>query len=116
MKNTARPTLNMTPQCGAGKIDALAGLKEALNMSSGLGEVKNDSFSDLIINVDKHGFCVESACGEAFEMRVYDMVGRMTAQRFSTSGQRVEVSDMASGIYLIEMVTARGKAVKKVIF
>lgn len=115
IKETSRQTTVMTPQCGAGKVDALAGLKEALRMSVGINDPNVGDSSEVLIKYAKGGFTAESVSGESFEVYVYDMVGRMYAHRTSPNGDRLEVSGIAAGLYLIETHTSHGKSVKKAI-
>lgn len=109
---TARPTAQMTPQCGAGKVDAFAGLKEALRLST-LGELSVDSDCGLLFTIGAGSCTVENAYGDTFHVCVYDTVGRLIARYTSSADTRIDISGLASGCYVIEARSAHGRAVQR---
>lgn len=120
LKSTARPTQNMTPQCGAGKVDALAGLKEALRLS-GIAPVSAGDASGhgFVFDMSDGACAVANVRGEEFTVSVCDMSGRLVARIASGAGCHVDLSSRAqfkSGVYVIEARSERGVAVKKVAF
>lgn len=116
MKATARPTQDMTPQCGAGKVDALAGLKEALRSADGIGAVSANGDCGLLITHNGKVCSVENAYGEGFEVGIYDMSGRLTSHLTSPTGAKIDISGVAAGLYIVKAQSARGTVVKKATF
>lgn len=117
MASTARPTQNMTAQCGAGKVDALAGLKEAIRMSGVNGVVSDGGgASPFIITCTEGLWIVENVKGEQFEVEIYDLYGRVMARFVANGDDRIEIDDepLASGLYLIHAHSAHDTLTQKI--
>lgn len=100
---------------GAGKIDALAGLKEVLS-SAGISDVTADDLSDVIIT---------SADGRTFEIFAAG-AKRIHAELYSISGLRVatvagegenavlDAASAAPGVYLLKVATGKSSVTRKI--
>ena len=91
---------------GAGKIDALAGLKEAVTYSTGIDDAAQTS---TLFRVDTDSrnrtarFFFADATGTA-DVAVYNSVGQQVAGTVVTgNGQSMDLSTLASGVYLFRM-------------
>lgn len=115
-KDTARPTSNITPQCGAGKVDALAGIKEALRIS-GIEKIVATGRTAFLCTTEPGGdLVIEHASDEEFDVHVYDMSGRMIRRAHSVAGMPLRLGERhtGKGIFIIKMQTASDSDVMKV--
>ena len=91
---------------GAGKIDALAGLKLAIQRSASLNEVSADDAADKMIVEALGGkrYSVFVGGTDGFTANLYNMQGALTAT-VTTSGDTAEVdaSQLSEGIYVLEV-------------
>lgn len=116
VKETARPTSNMTPQCGAGKVDALAGIKEAIRMS-GVETVVAAGGTAFVCTTDGPGcIVIDHASDFMFNVCAYDMTGRCVWQGQSVGGEPLRISSeqTGNGIFVIKMTTSKDMEVIKV--
>lgn len=86
---------------GAGKIDALAGLKAAVNWS-GIADVTVDPAKIIVLN-NGDGWQVVAPGADKVSVSVYDMNGRAVSTR-TAKGDTVDVAaDMQPGIYVMNV-------------
>lgn len=114
---TARPTSVMTPQCGAGKVDALNGLKKALQLAS-VNEVESIGNSNLLITESAEELRVETVAGDEFNVEIFDLSGRMIKRIMSYDGGPIVIRkhlDLSKGVYLIKINSRNESCAKKVI-
>ncbi len=91
---------------GAGKIDALAGLKEAITYTTGIDDVAQTA-PLFRVETDSRShvarFFFADATGTA-DVAVYNAVGQQVAGAVVTgNGQSLDLSTLASGVYLFRM-------------
>lgn len=114
---TARPTSEMTPQCGAGKVDALAGLKKAMQYGSSVDMIGSGPSSLMIISKDGK-LTVENLAGQPFEVEIYDISGRIISRKMSETGASIEITgngNLPHGVYMIKATSAAASRTCKVI-
>lgn len=111
VKNTAirDEQVENTPEqvrWGAGKFNALAGLKEAIRLASGINGIEADNHNDRLI-LSREGdriFKVFVGGADSLNVRIFSTDGSLV---FGTSGEGDEVtadlSSLASGIYVINV-------------
>lgn len=91
-------------QWGAGKFDALAGLKEVLRRkASSIGDVVADADSRLIITpAGTNAYTVFLGMTDAIDIKVFNMQG-MAIKQLSVASDEVtiDLSDVAPGVYVI---------------
>lgn len=86
---------------GAGKIDALAGLKAAVNWS-GIADVTVDPAKIIVLN-NGDGWQVVAPGADKVTVSVYDMNGRAVSTR-TAKGDTIDVAaDMQPGIYVMNV-------------
>lgn len=114
---TARPTSNMTPQCGAGKVDALEGLKKALAYSS-LTDVSADKQSAIFITSTNGAWIVEEINSKEINLDLYDLTGKIVRHIHSSDGSPIVLeknNGNLKGIYLIKASSATETITRKII-
>lgn len=101
---------------GAGKIDALAGIKKVLDDKAGVGTILADDERNFIITPVDGGYNVYVAGESAINVDVYDMAGRVVA-RSSADGNNVDVatSQLSKGIYVISATGANSRHSRKIV-
>lgn len=113
---TARPTPEMTPQCGAGKVDALEGLKKALATNS----VEVNSInppSKLLITSTKGNLMVENLDKGEFTVDIFDVTGRFVKHLVSGNADTIEIRDNdygLNGIYILKVSSSNETITRKV--
>ncbi|MDE5797333.1 MAG: S8 family peptidase [Muribaculaceae bacterium] len=116
-KSTARHTSDMTPQCGAGKVDALAGIRKALSLS-GADRITDNGRSGFMCTPLDGGYNIEYTMPERFDLNLYDMTGRKVWSAVSPDGSAIHLtSEIAGrGIFLVRMSTGKDMKTVKVKF
>lgn len=115
---TAAPTPTMTAQCGAGKVDALAGIKVALSMV-GVEDIYESGRTPFLICRHGSSYTVENACGEYYKMALCDMSGKIVLTRECEGDISVNIdsNSFSKGIYILDIVTENnGKYRYKLVF
>lgn len=112
---TDRYTRKAPERFGAGKIDALAGIKKVLDDKAGVGTILADDERNFIITPVDGGYNVYVAGESAINVDVYDMAGRVVA-RASADGNNVDVatSQLSKGIYVISATGANSRHSRKI--
>ena len=89
-------------QWGAGKIDALAGIKKVLDDKAGVGSIFVDDERNLIVTPLDGGYNVYVAGESMLTVTVYDAAGRTVAAA-SADGNSVDVdtSSLRPGVYIL---------------
>lgn len=95
-------------QWGAGKIDALAGIKKILE-SSGIGSIAVDGNDDksLVVTTDGNGLYDIFVAGAAkINAKLYSVNGTVAAESHSDSSEvRLDASSIAGGVYILRVTT-----------
>lgn len=92
---------------GAGKIDALAGIKKVLDEKASVGAVFEDDARNFILTPVDGGYNVYVAGESALTVTVYDMAGRAVAA-VSADGNTADITtaSLRPGVYIL---AAQGK-------
>ncbi|MCH5219336.1 MAG: S8 family peptidase [Muribaculaceae bacterium] len=100
---------------GAGKINALAGIKEVLSRSTVM-DVAADVDNAIITTADGHTFEVFVAGVNNIETRIYDLSGNCVASE-KADGNKVTVNadHVAPGVYVFKVTTPNNTETRKVI-
>lgn len=99
---------------GAGKIDAVAGLKYVLNNYSSVENIYSDN-SNIIITPAEGGYSVMAAGQDAIQVALYDMQGRVVASVDSNSSEAfVSTAGVLPGIYVISVTSPTNQYTSKV--
>ena len=90
------------PRWGAGKIDAVAGLKEALRMAAGISDIEADNTDNaLIITSEGRDFRFFVAGASQVEAQVWSLDGRLAAScRADGDEATTSLSMLAPGVYV----------------
>ena len=114
-KETARSTSNMTPQCGAGKVDALAGIKEAIKMSDVRSVTSEDETYFLCKYEPDGSLHIEYIFDTEFEVNVFDISGRCVLSEKSTGGVPLKITSEKTGIgmFFIRMKSPENSTARK---
>jgi subtilisin family serine protease len=99
---TGSTTAQSTVQWGAGKLDALAGIKEVLSKSS-VGKIFEDNAQSVIVTTDDNrSFDIYAAAETKVSASLVDMSGRTVAAT-SAAGDHVvlDANSASAGIYVL---------------
>ncbi|MDE7414132.1 MAG: S8 family peptidase [Muribaculaceae bacterium] len=91
---------------GAGKFDALAGLKEAIRMSAGVGGVEADLRNDRLIlsKTDDRIFRLFVGGAETIDTKIYSTDGRLVYSSMSEGDEATaDLSGLLPGIYIVSI-------------
>lgn len=100
-------------QWGAGKLDALAGIRQVIANAS-IGVVEADSNRTLVVNKGDNTLEVTVAGATGIECRLYTTDGR-TVSCGIASGNSVDINVPSAGcIYILDIVTPTDRFVKKI--
>lgn len=116
-QETARPTSEMTPQCGAGKVDALEGLKKAISYGGNSVGMAVAGATPFIISAEKGMLTVDNIISQPFSVEIYDIAGRLAFRLCSADGAPVSFggSDaLPKGIYMIKATSATDSLTRKI--
>lgn len=98
---TAQAPETPSVRWGAGKIDAYAGLKRAIELLS-VGNVSADMAADYLVQRQGDIFNITNAASADFDINVYNMSGVAVATAHSVNGQgSVSVYALPAGIYIL---------------
>lgn len=98
---------------GAGKINALDGIKYILSTSS-IGNVWADDDQRLIIQPVGNGYEVYVAGEDNLTVTVYDLQGRPVARATGMDQATVSTASLQRGVYVIEAAGSTGRFTRKV--
>ncbi len=100
---------------GAGKIDAVAGLKEILDRSA-IGTVRADSEERLIVTPAADGYEVFVAAVPRVDITLYTIGGMIAAKSGAEgSAATVSTSGLAKGVYLLTVDSEAGRFTRRVL-
>lgn len=100
------------PKWGAGNIDAYAGLKEVLKRA-GVGNVSvEDSFGVILKPIGFRQFDIEVPNAKYEKTLIYSVSGQML---YSTKSTTVNLSSLASGVYIIKVMHSKGECVERIL-
>lgn len=105
-----RQTERAPEKFGAGRIDALAGLKWVLNNSSGIDDVAVESSDFVVTALGSREIEVFAAGATGLNVQLYNMSGMLVAQT-SASGDTatLEASQATAGVYILRSTTTSGR-------
>lgn len=113
---TAAPMDSMTTQCGAGKVDALEGIKKALSMLSIESAEADGRGAYSIIQSAAHTYTICSHGGDAFEVNIYTANGNLVGTQQAANGQtEISTETLPQGMYVLHIHGKNGNEVKRII-
>lgn len=101
---------------GAGKLDALAGLKLAIERNASLGNVLADNGEQNLIveNLGGRSYSVSYVNADKVSVEVYNMQGsKVLAADADSDSVELDASSLSDGIYVVNVVTPNGRASRK---
>lgn len=100
---------------GAGKIDALAGIKYVLDKKAAIGSVFEDEDQRLVLTPGSGSCNVYVAGASHMTLSLVDLQGR-ALRTIEVSGDNADIStDGLTGIYVVEAVTDLGRFARKAV-
>ncbi len=100
---------------GAGRIDAVAGLKAVLKSGSGVGTVAVDDESRLIVTSSGRQFDVFVAGAGDVSLSLYTLAGTVAARAAGEHGEaHIDTSALLSGVYLLSVDSSTGHFTRRV--
>ena len=110
INNTSSKVLINSARWGAGKIDALEGIKYVLENKAGIGEVWADPEQRFILTATADGYEAFIAGATGVRVNVYDLQGRRVTDAAANS-DRVDVTTapLTPGVYILEATAADGQ-------
>lgn len=94
---------------GAGRINALAGIKKILNLT-GISDVKVDGDNFVVTPTFGRGFEVFAAGARSVSAELYSMSGALVARADASGDTAVlDASAAAPGVYVLRSATANGR-------
>ena len=118
IKNTSDfNVLSMRPadRWGAGKINALEGIRYILQKYAANGAVWEDDDQRLVVSFNGSGYDVTMAGEAQFTVTVYDIQGRPVASARGLDGQAsVTTSELTPGVYVLAAQGASSRLTRKV--
>lgn len=82
-------------------------------LSIGEDQLKNKDMFQIIPNPVEEKFGIETAI-ESFQIEIMDINGRLV-KRINNPSEVIDVSDLSSGVYLINLITEEGEYQRKII-
>ncbi len=118
ISNTSKySSITMRPKerWGAGKIDALEGIKYVLQNYAANGAVWEDDEQRLVVTPNGAGYDVTMAGEASFTVTVYDMQGRpLTTVRGIDGQASVGTTELSAGIYVLAAQGASSRLTRKI--
>ncbi len=103
-------TMRPAARWGAGKIDALAGVKYVLQHKAGIGEVWADPEQRFILTATADGYEAFIAGAAGVSVRVYDLQGRIVADASADfDSATVATAQLTPGVYILEATASDGQ-------
>ncbi len=104
-----------TQRWGAGKLDALEGVKYVLQNYAANGAVWEDDEQRLVVTPNGAGYDVTMAGEASFTVTVYDMQGRpLTTVRGIDGQASVGTTELSAGIYVLAAQGASSRLTRKI--
>ena len=104
-----------TERWGAGKIDALAGMKHVLDSYAAIGAVFEDEEQRLVLTPGSGSCNVYVAGANRMVLKLVDLQGR-TLRTIEAAGDNADIStDGLTGIFVIEAATDLGRFTRKAV-
>lgn len=116
IRETSVPCEEITAQNSMGKIDALAGIKRAIEIASA-PEITADTMGKIIFaSLGDKRWRIVAACESGFELSVYNSQGQVVYQkREYNSDTVIDLSSFPRGIYILKANGLRSSASQKII-
>lgn len=103
-------TMRPAARWGAGKIDALAGIKYVLQHKAAIGEVWADPDQRFILTATADGYEAFIAGATGVRVNVYDLQGRLVTDASADhDSATVATSQLTPGVYILEATAADGQ-------
>ena len=99
---------------GAGKINALAGLKKVLAISSGINDVAADGRDILINQTGDNTYDLFCAGADRIQASLYSVSGMLVATATATGDNLVFTPEASNGIYILKVEAGNRTATQKV--
>ncbi len=99
---------------GAGKINALEGLKKVLKISSGIHDVASDGRDILINQVGSNDYDLFCAGADEIRAELYSIAGQLVASRTAKGDNMVFTPEADHGIYILRVSAGDRTATQKV--
>ena len=113
--NTSVAQTQEPQRWGAGKINALEGIKYILQKYAANGAVWEDDDQRLVVSFNGSGYDVTMAGEAQFTVTVYDIQGRPVATARGLDGQAsVTTSELTPGVYVLAAQGASSRLTRKV--
>ena len=113
--NTSVAQTQEPQRWGAGKINALEGIKYILQKYAANGAVWEDDDRRLVVSFNGSGYDVTMAGEAQFTVTVYDIQGRPVATARGLDGQTsVTTSELTPGVYVLAAHGASSRLTRKV--
>lgn len=115
IKNSSVSQLGNKARWGAGKIDALAGMKYVLNNYAGLTDISLDR-NDVFVNVDGNSYEVYVAGANRVTASIYSLSGLCVAQAAAGDDTvTVSADGVAPGVYVLRVDSDRLTQSRKIV-
>lgn len=116
IRETSVPCEELTAQNSMGKIDALAGIKRAIEIAS-VPEITDDATAKIIFApLGGNRWRIVAANESGIELVVYNPQGQMVCQkRVSDSDTVMDLSILSQGMYIIQANGTQSSASQKII-
>lgn len=100
---------------GAGKIDALAGIKEVLS-NSGISDIVADSSDIIVTSADGNNYEIFVAGAKHITARLYSLSGVCAAATMSDGDTaRLNAADATAGVYVLKIDTEKHSETRKIV-
>lgn len=105
----------VTTQSSMGKIDALAGIKKALETAPEQGITAADADRIVIAQTAGNHWRVIAPGEESLRVAVYDLNGRKSVEKVLPADSTVDLSQLPKGVYILKINGRTLSAAKKII-
>lgn len=104
-------------QWGAGKLDVLAGIKEVLRRSAGIGSIFADDEKAVVIRRTADSvYDIYMAGADRVRATLYNIAGAVTATAEGSAGQlTLDASVAAPGVYLLAIDSPASRITRKIV-
>lgn len=100
---------------GAGKIDALEGIKYVLANRAAIGSVFADNDERLVVNVAEGSVTAFVAGASQLTARLYSLGGSTVATSTGADSAEISTASIGSGVYILSVESDEGRFTRKII-
>ena len=104
-----------TDRWGAGKIDALEGIKYVLANRAAIGSVFADNDERLVVNVAEGSVTAFVAGASQLTARLYSLGGSTVATAAGADSAEISTASIGSGVYILSVESDEGRFTRKII-